>query len=120
MIQIAQTASIKPMASSPKVSIPVMYARHIINATSRTTNNREAVETVLSLQKDMHARCCKCGEKWPATFMSRSYARRVCNLARSIAFHELVQELKKRLHGRLPQCPRCGHADDDLGREAVN
>lgn len=118
MTQVAQPVG--PMARSWESGIVTAFASHIVNGIEHNASNREVVETVLRIQKDLRAVCCQCGKKWPVTFISRSYARRVCNLARSVAFHELMQELGRRLNGHIPQCPRCGRAGDDPGRETVN
>ena len=120
MIQVAQTISFSPITTTSEDSISTVFARHIVNGIEHATKNRELVETVLRIQKGVHAVCCQCGEKWPVVFISRSYARRLCNLARGITFDELEQELEQRLKEHVPQCSRCVSAGDNASRGTVN
>ena len=108
MLQTAQSAEVATPNASLAMRISMVFAAHVVEGIERTASNREVVDAVLRIQEDMRAICYDCNERWPISIISRAYARRVCNLARSVPFDELVQELRRRFNDQFPRCPRCG------------
>ena len=115
MIRAAQTAESTTSDDSLSACMSMAFAAHIVEAIKGTPSNRHAVRLVLRIQEEFSIICPCCKERRPVSAISRWYARGVCNLARCVAFDELVQELKKRFNDHLPRCPRCGRLASDNG-----
>lgn len=117
---IAPGKSESQQGTQPIIScVTGVFAACILKGTENGVSRKRAFDAVLNIQTRMRAICPQCGEVWRVTPISRSYARRVCNLARTVSLHELMQELERHLNGHVPRCPRCGHSGDARGCETV-
>ena len=119
MTQVAQSASVDKLGASLAPGIAGTFAARITDGIECGESKQEVVDAMFRIQEGLRAVCCRCGAKWPLRPISRSYARRVYNLARSAAFSDLVRDLGRRLRERVPSCPRCGHGGEALGRKPV-
>jgi hypothetical protein len=120
MTQVAQSVSVDTLGASLASGISCTFAARIADGIERGESKQEVVDAMLRLQEGLHAICCRCGAKWPIRLISRSYARRVYNLGRSVALPDLIRNLDRRLSEHVASCPRCGRGGAGLGHNAAH
>jgi len=107
-----------------RVQPAVSRAAHVLAAcVARSIERGESQEwflhSLLETQEHLHAICPRCGGTWKLNLVSKTYTRRIYNLARSVAFPELAQELERRLNICVSRCPRCERGGEPHDRDAL-
>ena len=111
MVQLTHSGPLGRNGVSFGPDVFAMIAGRIAEGIENENSKQDVVGTILSMQDALHVACHRCGEQWPiqlATPISRSYARHIYNLARTLTVAELTRELERRFNKEVVRCPRCG------------